>query len=97
MASKSKRHSMLKLESRRHPGQTRRSGIVATRRPAHLLSGFIRCGMCGGGMSLVGGTSYGCSTARDKGTCANRRTIKRRDLEAIVLAGLKDQLMRPRR
>jgi len=42
------------------------------------------------GMSLVGGTSYGCSRARDKGTCSNRRTIKRRDLEAVVLDGLKE-------
>jgi site-specific DNA recombinase len=46
-------------------------------------------------MSLVGGTSYGCSTAGNKGTCANRRTIKRRELEAMVLEGLKAQLMAP--
>src|SRR6185437_14216483 len=72
--------------------RNRRTGITATRRPVHLL---FRCGMCGGGMSLVGGTSYGCSTARDKGTCGNRRTIKRRDIEAIVLEGLKEQLMAP--
>src|SRR6185437_15605266 len=84
-----------KLEGKRDPGRNRRSGITATRRPAHLLSGLIRCGVCGGGMSLVGGTSYGCSTARDKGTCGNRRTIKRRDIEAIVLEGLKEQLMAP--
>ncbi len=84
-----------RLEGKREPGRNKRSGITATRRPAHLLSGLIRCGVCGGGMSLVGGTSYGCSTARDKGTCGNRRTIKRRDIEAIVLEGLKDQLMAP--
>jgi site-specific DNA recombinase len=46
-------------------------------------------------MSLVGGTSYGCSTARDKGTCDNRRTIKRLEVEAIVLEGLKEQRMAP--
>jgi site-specific DNA recombinase len=46
-------------------------------------------------MSLVGGTSYGCSTARNKGTCANRRTIKRRELEAMVLDGLRAKLMDP--
>src|SRR5260221_1871325 len=85
----------LKLERKRDPAGGRRTGIVAARRPSHLLSGLIRCGACGGGMSLVGGTSYGCSTARDKGTCGNRRTIKRRELEAMVLEGLKEQLMAP--
>jgi len=84
-----------RLEKKRDPAKNRRSGICETRRPQHLLSGFIRCGVCGGGMSLVGGTSYGCSTARNKGTCANRRTIKRRELEAMVLEGLKAQLMAP--
>jgi site-specific DNA recombinase len=84
-----------KLEGKRDPIKNRRSGICDTRRPQHLLSGSIRCGACGGGMSLVGGTSYGCSTARNKGTCANRRTIKRRELEAMVLEGLKAQLMAP--
>ena len=37
----------------------------------------------------------GCSTARNKGTCDNRRTIKREALEALVLSGLKHQLMEP--
>jgi site-specific DNA recombinase len=82
----------LKLERKRDPAGSRRTGIVAARRPAHLLSGLIRCGACGGSMSLVGGTSCGCSTARDK---RNRRTIKRRELEAVVLDGLKEQLMAP--
>jgi site-specific DNA recombinase len=84
-----------RLEGKRDPVKNRRSGICDTRRPQHLLSGSIRCGVCGGGMSLVGGTSYGCSTARNKGTCANRRTIKRRELEAMVLEGLQAQLMAP--
>ena len=70
-------------------------GGAPPRRAAHLLSGLLRCGLCGGGMSLVGGTSYGCSTARDKGTCGNRRTVKRCELEAIVLEGLKERLMTP--
>ena len=84
-----------KLERKRNPAGTRRSGICETRRPQHLLSGFVRCGVCGGGMSLVGGASYGCSTARNKGTCENRRTIPRLNLEAMVLDGLRKQLMAP--
>ncbi|MGO8914952.1 MAG: hypothetical protein ACLQJR_03495 [Stellaceae bacterium] len=46
-------------------------------------------------MSLVGAAHYGCSAARNKGTCGNRRTIKRHEIETLVLRGLKDRLMSP--
>jgi site-specific DNA recombinase len=95
-SAKARQHALdARLERKQDPSGNRRSGICETRRPQHLLSGFIRCGVCGGGMSLVGGTSYGCSTARNKGTCRNRRTIQRHGLEALVLDGLKEQLMAP--
>jgi hypothetical protein len=42
--------------------------ICETRRPQHLLSGLIRCGACGGGMSLVGGTSYASAVLGEE-TC----------------------------
>lgn len=95
-AAKARQHALdAGLEKKRDPDKNRRSGICGTRRPQHLLSGLIRCSICGGGMSLVGGTSYGCSTARNKGTCSNRRTIQKHHLETMVLDGLKAQLMAP--
>ena len=65
------------------------------KRPTYLLSGLLECGCCGGGFSLVSKTHYGCSTARNKGTCDNRRTIARKDLEAAVLETLQERLMDP--
>ena len=65
------------------------------RRPAYLLSGLIKCGVCGGGFSIVREKTYGCSAAKNKGTCSNRATIKREILEESVLAGLKENLMEP--
>lgn len=65
------------------------------RRPRYLFSGLIKCGDCGGGMSVVSRTHVGCSGARNKGSCANRRTMKREELEHRVLDGLKSRLMRP--
>ena len=38
---------------------------------------------------------YGCSNARNRGTCSNRLTIRRDVLEASVLSGLKTHLMQP--
>jgi len=64
-------------------------------RPRYLLSGLLRCGACGGGFSKISQSHYGCSTARNKGTCNNLLTLRRDELEAKVLDGLRYQLMRP--
>ena len=66
-----------------------------TRRPRYLLSGLLKCGVCGGGFSKISQHHYGCSTARNKGTCDNNLTIRRDVIEVSVLDGLKDQLMHP--
>lgn len=65
------------------------------RRPRYLLSGLLRCGQCGGGFSKISQHHYGCSTARNKGTCDNLLTIRRDAIEASVLAGLQTHLMHP--
>ena len=64
-------------------------------RPRYLLSGLIKCGVCGGGFSVISQTHIGCANARNKGTCTERRSVKRTTLEDIVLDGLKLQLMDP--
>jgi site-specific DNA recombinase len=65
------------------------------RRPVYLLSNLLRCGACGGGFSKVSQHHYGCSNARNRGTCNNLLTIRRDVLEASVLSGLKTHLMTP--
>jgi site-specific DNA recombinase len=65
------------------------------RRPNYLLSGLLKCGACGGGFSKISQSHYGCSTARNKGTCDNLLAIRRDKLEATVLDGLKHRLMQP--
>jgi site-specific DNA recombinase len=65
------------------------------RRPRYLFSGLLRCGTCVGGFSKISQSHYGCSSARNKGTCNNLLTIRRDVLEVKVLDGLKHQLMHP--
>ncbi|NQV79365.1 MAG: recombinase family protein [Alphaproteobacteria bacterium] len=65
------------------------------RRPRYLFSGLMKCGACGGGYSKISATLFGCSTARNKGTCGNRLNIRRDVLEATILNGLKEHLMDP--
>jgi site-specific DNA recombinase len=68
------------------------SGVRAerARRPSYLLSGLLKCGSCGGGFSKISAEHYGCSSARNRGICRNRLTIRR-----DALGGLKAKLMHP--
>jgi DNA invertase Pin-like site-specific DNA recombinase len=70
-------------------------GLNDIRRSRFLLSGLLRCTQCGGGYTIVGKDRYGCATRRQKGTCDNRITVTRQEIEGRVLMGLKDQLMAP--
>lgn len=65
------------------------------RRPRTLFSGLLKCGGCGGGFSKVSQTSFGCSSARNKGKaiCDNRTTIGQAELERLVLDALQNNLM----
>jgi hypothetical protein len=50
---------------------------------------------CGGGFSKVSQNHYGCSTARNKGTCHNRLTVRQDMLEEVVIGALQSRLMDP--
>lgn len=79
-----------RLESRRSGPSTFRD----KRRPDYLLSGLVRCGTCGRPYAVVS-DKLSCIGSAREGTCDNRRRVAREDLEAVVLAGLKDRLLRP--
>jgi site-specific DNA recombinase len=71
------------------------------RRAPHLLSGLLRCGCCGSGMSVhdrdkTGKTRIRCSAVRESGSCSNRRIIYLRDIESLVLSGMAEELKDPR-
>jgi site-specific DNA recombinase len=61
-----------------------------------LLSGLLKCGRCGGGMTISGGDHYYCSGRREKGTCDADRGIAAHELEQRVLKGLKENAPRQR-
>jgi site-specific DNA recombinase len=64
-------------------------------RPRFLLSGLLRCGRCQGSYVTVGRDRLACSTRQRKGTCDNRLTIARQEIESRVLEGLKERLLAP--
>ncbi len=65
------------------------------RRARYLLSGVLHCGCCGSSYIMISADRYGCAAARNSGTCSNRKTIARKDVETRVLGGLKGRLMHP--
>jgi DNA invertase Pin-like site-specific DNA recombinase len=65
------------------------------RRPTRLLSGLIRCTVCGGGMTLQGRGTYGCSAHRERGTCGNVRLVPAAALESRVIEGVKARMLTP--
>ncbi|MGX5850064.1 recombinase family protein [Mesorhizobium sp. PL10] len=69
-------------------------------RPTHLLSGLLRCGVCGSGLSVhdrdkTGKTRIRCSAVRESGSCSNRRLLYLPDIEKAVLDGMGEQLKAP--
>ena len=70
-----------------------------TRRPKRLLSGILRCGCCGGGMSIKDtykeAVRIRCTRSTESGVCSNDRTYRLDRIEATVLNGLKEQLAHP--
>jgi site-specific DNA recombinase len=82
-----------KARGRTHPSQQRR--------PRHLLSGLLRCGACGAGMSTngkdkSGRVRIGCSAANENGTCRDAKTFYLETVENAVLAGLRAEMRDPR-
>lgn len=72
-----------------------RDAIVYARRPKHLFSELTKCGSCGGGFTLSSHDRLTCFNSRSRGTCSNRRGIKRQELEARVLHAIRARLFEP--
>ena len=69
--------------------------LVHRRRPKHLLSGLVRCGLCDGSYTVISDNRMGCARHREAGTCSNARRIERTELQRRVISGLEDQLLSP--
>lgn len=65
------------------------------RRPKYLFSGLTVCGTCGGGYTLQHAERLSCFNAAVRGTCANRRTITRVELETRALTALQTKMLDP--
>ena len=75
--------------------KARASRFWERRRVQHLLTGLAWCGCCGGRLASIGRDYLACSAARGRGTCTNTGSIRRRELEELILEALRQRLMAP--
>jgi site-specific DNA recombinase len=65
----------------------------------HMLSGLLRCGHCGSGMSMDGFRDghhvVRCSRSRESGTCKKIKRVRLDQIEETVVRGLRDELSQP--
>jgi site-specific DNA recombinase len=80
------------VQARRAIASTGKLG--AANRPRYLFSGLTKCGVCGAGFIIGSANRLMCFGARDQGTCSNRLTIRRDEVERRVLHALQDKLLR---
>ncbi len=73
----------------------RDSAFWTKRRPQHILTGRVICGVCGHNMAAVGKDYLRCARAHRNGLCDNKASIRRPILENIVIEALQHNLMVP--
>ena len=76
--------------SRRSTGKGRSGN---GQRAHYLLSGLIKCGVCGSSFTLAGKDYYRCAGQRERGTCTNGTSVRKAPLEDAVLSALQSELL----
>jgi site-specific DNA recombinase len=61
--------------------------LKAGGKPKYLLSGLLRCAVCGANYTIRDSRSYGCLSHFDGNACSNAITIRKVDIEEKLLRG----------
>lgn len=76
------------------------SAAAARRRRGYLLSGLLRCGLCGAVMVIHGGGEdrryYACSDARGRGTCSNKASIREQLAREAIVGAILERSSSPK-
>lgn len=85
---------------RKNSGNRNRLGLLSRGQTSrYLFSSLLKCGKCG--ITLIIGTGggrkrkYVCSGFKHRGTCSNNLYIPQDEVERVLLANLRDDLLRP--
>src|SRR3979411_247200 len=82
-------------KSRAHTNALKRNAPGQGRPPRHILSGLLRCGICGASFSLSDSRSYACASHVNGALCSNKLRVTRKLVELKVLETVKNDLRDP--
>ncbi len=88
-------HRLAMVRAERGADEPDRPRYWEKRRAHHLLTQKVCCGVCGGLMTNVGRDYIACPSARKAGTCTNSRSMRRLELEGIIIDALHNRVMDP--
>ncbi len=77
----------------KYNGMVDKAAASRARRPKFLLSGLIKCGVCGGNYVCGGRNRWRCANFAERGRCTNCRSIARQEIEDRVFGGLRNKLL----
>lgn len=83
------------VKNRQHTTRPTRSRLVDARRPKYLLTGLLRCAQCGANFTLASHDRLMCANSRNRGTCSNRKVLKRELVEQRVITALRNGFLKP--
>lgn len=69
------------------------TSAVGARRQRHILSGLIKCGVCGANYVVGSKDYYRCASVKERGTCGNSTTIRISRVEELALSTLQSELL----
>ena len=100
-AAKQRQAAMRALRGKAEPGTSTLAVTRDNRRRKYLLSGQMRCGLCGGPMTIAGGNPKGgkrrcyCANAREKGPaiCKGMPGVLQSKIEELALSGVRHGMM----
>ena len=72
------------------------AALVRARRAKYLFSGLIKCGVCGSSFSMFSKDRLACAGAHNRGTCNNRASVRRDEVERRVLQTMEERLWNQR-
>jgi DNA invertase Pin-like site-specific DNA recombinase len=91
----------LEMMKQRFSGSGRPGLLDRAFTSSYLLTGFLKCGVCGANLAIVTGRGpgrhprYGCPQNAYRGTCSNNLKERQDTIETLLLADLQEEVLRP--
>lgn len=86
-----------KAQKQRNAGSNPHSNLKFGRRAKRLLSGLLKCKLCGANYVMGDNCAYACSSFLGGRACSNSEKVRRDEMERVLLQPVVDGLLDPDR